>query len=65
MNAESSTATERVHKRESVTHAVVVLAVLGSATILRAQHMIDDQTVSTVYGAVIGFASGIAHRIKP
>lgn len=41
-------------------HAFVVLVIVLSATILRGLNDLDTQTLSTVYGAGLGFASGLA-----
>lgn len=46
-------------KTESFTHAIIVLFVLASATALRAANDLDTATLSTVYGAALGFATGL------
>jgi hypothetical protein len=38
---------------------VVVLTVVMSATILRGFHDLDTPTLSTVYGAAMGYATGL------
>jgi hypothetical protein len=48
----------------SVSHLIVVIGVLISASILRAIHDIDSATISTVYGAALGYASGLIARSK-
>lgn len=42
------------------THAVVVLVVVVSASILGFTGKVDATTLSTVYGAAIGYASGLS-----
>jgi hypothetical protein len=46
-------------KESNLSHAVIVLAVLVSASVLDALGKIDTSTLSTVYGAAIGYASGL------
>lgn len=41
------------------THAVVVLTIVIAASILDALGKLDSTTLSTVYGAAIGYASGL------
>lgn len=41
-------------------HAIVVLVIVMCATVLRGLNDLDVQTLSTVYGAGLGFASGLA-----
>lgn len=41
------------------THAVVVLTIIIAATILTAIHRLDSTTLSTVYGAGMGYATGL------
>jgi hypothetical protein len=41
------------------THAIVVLTVVLGASILRGLHDLDSTTLSTVYGAALGYASGL------
>lgn len=44
-------------------HGAVIMAVLVSATILRVRNELDTATISTVYGAIIGYATGLTtHR---
>jgi hypothetical protein len=43
----------------SFAHAVVVLTIIISASILSALGKVDSPTLSTVYGAAIGYASGL------
>ena len=47
-------------KTTSNAHTLIVLAIVGCATGLRVAHDLDVQTVSTVYGAALGYATGIA-----
>lgn len=42
----------------TLVHALLALAVVISATVLRALDAIDTQTVSYVYASAIGFAAG-------
>lgn len=49
-------------KTETYTHAVIVLFVLASATALRAAGDLDTATISTVYGAALGYATGLTVR---
>ncbi len=37
-------------------HTLVILVVVGAATLLRSQNELDTATVATVYGAALGFA---------
>lgn len=41
------------------THAIVVLTVVIASTVLRGLHDLDSTTLSTVYGAALGYASGL------
>lgn len=48
------------NEKSTPVHALVVLVIVLSATILRGLHDLDTQTLSTVYGAGLGFAGGLA-----
>jgi hypothetical protein len=44
---------------DSYMHALIVMTILLSATALRVAHDLDTQTISTVYGAALGYATGL------
>lgn len=52
-------ARHRHFELSSVLHAVVIILVLVSATWLRVRNQLDTATISTVYGAIIGYATGL------
>lgn len=43
-------------------HTLVVVLVVVAATVLRAYGDLDTPTISTVFGAALGFASGLSAR---
>lgn len=45
-------------------HTVVVLVVVIAATVLDAIGKLDSTTLSTVYGAALGYASGLTVATK-
>jgi hypothetical protein len=45
-------------------HTVVVLVVVVAATVLDAIGRLDSTTLSTVYGAALGYASGLTVATK-
>lgn len=49
----------------SFSHTLVVVLVVVAATTLRAFNDLDTPTISTVYGAALGFASGLSARPRP
>lgn len=55
-------ATEKERTKDSYIHGFIILAVLASATALRLHADLDTATVSTVYGAVIGYAGGLSMK---
>lgn len=65
VSQQSAVALELADKRgrlETLVHAGVVLFVLGSATALRVGGQLDTATISTVYGAALGYATGLTAR---
>lgn len=46
-----------------LTHAIVVLVVVGAATALRSLHDLDTATVATVFGAALGFSPRISRGV--
>jgi hypothetical protein len=46
-------------KTASIAHLVVVMTVLVLATALRLEHELDTPTIGTVFGAAMGYASGL------
>lgn len=48
----------------SFSHTLVVVLVVVAATVLRAYGDLDTPTISTVYGAALGFASGLSTRVR-
>lgn len=44
--------------QEHIVHALVVLVVVGCATLLGSQHVLDTQTVGGTYFTAIGYAAG-------
>lgn len=53
------TTTEKERTKDSYVHGVIVLIVILSATMLRVTHNLDVATISTVYGAALGYATGL------
>lgn len=49
-------------RSESLHRLLVVLVVLASATALRVANDLDTATISTVYGAALGYATGLTAR---
>lgn len=43
-------------------HTIVVVLIVIAATVLRGLHDLDTATLSTVYGAALGFAAGQTMR---
>jgi hypothetical protein len=43
----------------TIAHLVVVMTILIAASILRALHELDTPTVGTVFGAAMGYATGL------
>lgn len=54
-----ATQRKRHFEINSILHAVVIILVLISATWLRVRNQLDTATISTVYGAIIGYATGL------
>lgn len=51
-------------KAGGIPHLIVVLVVVISASVLRARSEIDTATISTVYGAALGYASALTLNRK-
>lgn len=51
--------------QEHIVHAIVVVIVVIAATILRYSGHIDNNTVSIVYGAAVGYAAGRSGTGRP
>jgi hypothetical protein len=49
----------RADKLATLSHLIVVMAVILGATILRSLHELDTPTLGTVYGAAMGYATGL------
>lgn len=49
-------------RMDSYMHTLIVLTVLISATALRVAHDLDTPTLSTVYGAALGYATGLTMK---
>lgn len=49
----------RAFTLDNFLHAIVVVLVLISATVLRIRNELDTATISTVYGAILGYATGL------
>lgn len=47
-------------KLDALGHIIVAIVVVLSVTVLRGLHDLDNATVSTVYGAVVGAVFGVA-----
>lgn len=56
--------TERERTKDSYMHVAVILLVLASASVLRVVHDLDTATLSTVYGASLGYATGLANKAR-
>lgn len=47
---------------DSYMHALIVMTVLISASLLRVANELDTPTLSTVYGAALGYATGLTMK---
>ncbi len=56
-NLETST-----DKIAALSHLIVVMTVVIAATVLRFENELDTPTLGTVFGAAMGYATGVASK---